>query len=143
MWLYGDANMPSPCPSDIPSDKIRERVQRKYDPSPSPQPLRTTQRRDVIVVGGGHNGLIAAAYLAKQGLDVLVLERRHVLGGAAVTEELMPGFKFSRVRPAGDGWEATFTCSDTLLLLLLCVCVCMCVTLSGLLPGRLAAAADH
>jgi phytoene dehydrogenase-like protein len=50
---------------------------------------------DAIVVGGGHNGLTCAAYLAKAGRKVLVLERRHVLGGAAVTEELYPGFKFS------------------------------------------------
>jgi phytoene dehydrogenase-like protein len=50
---------------------------------------------DVIVIGGGHNGLINAAYLAKAGKKVLVLERRHVLGGAAVTEEIFPGFKFS------------------------------------------------
>lgn len=46
---------------------------------------------------GGHNGLCAAAYLAKAGKRVCVLERRHILGGAAVTEELVPGFKFSRV----------------------------------------------
>jgi phytoene dehydrogenase-like protein len=48
-----------------------------------------------IVIGGGHNGLTAAAYLARAGRTVLVLERRHVLGGAAVTEEVFPGFKFS------------------------------------------------
>ncbi|XP_022136694.1 pyridine nucleotide-disulfide oxidoreductase domain-containing protein 2 isoform X2 [Momordica charantia] len=51
---------------------------------------------DAVVIGGGHNGLTAAAYLARGGLSVAVLERRHVLGGAAVTEELFPGFKFSR-----------------------------------------------
>ena len=50
---------------------------------------------DDIVIGGGHNGLVCAAYLAKAGRDVLVLERRHVLGGAAVSEELHPGFTFS------------------------------------------------
>ncbi|MDP7448195.1 MAG: FAD-dependent oxidoreductase, partial [Candidatus Latescibacteria bacterium] len=50
---------------------------------------------DAIIVGGGHNGLTCAAYLAKAGRKVLVLEGRHVLGGAAVTEELYPGFHFS------------------------------------------------
>jgi phytoene dehydrogenase-like protein len=50
---------------------------------------------DAIIIGGGHNGLTSAAYLAKAGKKVLVLERRHVLGGAAVTEEIYPGFKYS------------------------------------------------
>jgi phytoene dehydrogenase-like protein len=50
---------------------------------------------DVIVIGGGHNGLACAAYLAKAGSDVLVLERRGVLGGAAVTEEQWPGYQVS------------------------------------------------
>ena len=53
------------------------------------------QKYDVIVIGGGHNGLVNAAYLARAGKRVIVLERRHVLGGAAVTEEVFPGFKFS------------------------------------------------
>ncbi|CAM6103639.1 unnamed protein product [Calypogeia fissa] len=51
---------------------------------------------DAVVVGGGHNGLTAAAYLARGGLKLAVLERRAVLGGAAVTEEIVQGFKFSR-----------------------------------------------
>jgi phytoene dehydrogenase-like protein len=50
---------------------------------------------DVIIIGGGHNGLVTAAYLARAGVKVLVLERREVLGGACVTEELWPGFKVS------------------------------------------------
>jgi phytoene dehydrogenase-like protein len=53
------------------------------------------KRYDAVVIGGGHNGLTAAAYLAKAGRKVLVLERRHVLGGAAVTEEIFPGYRFS------------------------------------------------
>lgn len=50
---------------------------------------------DAIVIGGGHNGLVCAAYLAKAGQKVCVLERRHVLGGCATTEELWPGYKVS------------------------------------------------
>src|SRR3990172_2974660 len=53
------------------------------------------ERYDAIIIGGGHNGLVNAAYLARAGLKVLVLERRHVLGGATVTEEIYPGFKYS------------------------------------------------
>src|SRR5277367_2215679 len=51
--------------------------------------------RDVVIVGGGHNGLVCAAYLAAAGLSVRVLERRGVVGGAAVTEEFHPGFRNS------------------------------------------------
>ena len=53
------------------------------------------KKYDASVVGGGHNGLTAAAYLGRAGKKVLVLERRYILGGAAVTEEIFPGFKFS------------------------------------------------
>jgi len=53
------------------------------------------ERYDAIVVGGGHNGLTSAAYLAKAGLKVIVLERRSVLGGATLTESPVPGYKFS------------------------------------------------
>jgi phytoene dehydrogenase-like protein len=53
------------------------------------------KRYDAVVIGGGHNGLVNAAYLARSGLKVLVLERRHLLGGATLTEEIVPGFRFS------------------------------------------------
>ena len=54
-----------------------------------------TQRYDAVIVGGGHNGLVCAAYLARAGRRVLVVERDEIVGGAARTQEVFPGFKFS------------------------------------------------
>ena len=60
----------------------------------SPQ-ASADRKYDAIVIGGGHNGLVNGAYLAKSGLRTLILERRNVVGGAAITEELRPGFWFT------------------------------------------------
>lgn len=57
--------------------------------------VATSRNDDVLIIGGGHNGLVCAAYLAATGLKVRVLERRHLVGGAAVTEEFHPGFRNS------------------------------------------------
>src|SRR5438477_7390184 len=54
-----------------------------------------TSQYDAIVIGAGHNGLVTACYLARAGWKVLVLERREVVGGACVTEEVFPGYKVS------------------------------------------------
>src|SRR3954471_11051521 len=59
-------------------------------------PGRGPRSYDAIVVGGGHNGLTTTAYLARAGLNVVCLERRDILGGACVTEELWPGARVSR-----------------------------------------------
>ena len=53
------------------------------------------QNYDAIIIGGGHNGLLCAAYLSRAGKNVLILERRSIIGGIAATEEIFPGFKFS------------------------------------------------
>src|SRR3972149_8352228 len=50
---------------------------------------------DAVIIGAGHNGLVTAAFLARAGKKVLVLERRHLVGGACVTEEIHPGFRYS------------------------------------------------
>lgn len=57
--------------------------------------ITQSEKFNAIIIGGGHNGLVNAAYLGKAGLNVLVLERRELVGGAAVTEELLPGYKFT------------------------------------------------
>ena len=53
------------------------------------------RKYDAVVIGGGHNGLVNGAYLARAGLKTLIIERRHLVGGAAITEELHPGFWFT------------------------------------------------
>src|ERR1022692_85514 len=53
------------------------------------------QRYDAIIIGGGHNGLVTAAYLGRAGRKTIVLERRELVGGCAVTEEIWPGFRVS------------------------------------------------
>src|SRR5512141_333073 len=58
-------------------------------------------KRDLIIIGAGHNGLVAAAYLAKAGFKPLVLERRSVIGGECATEEFHPGFRSSLASSAG------------------------------------------
>jgi phytoene dehydrogenase-like protein len=64
-------------------------------PKKGSQKTSSDRRYDAIVIGGGHNGLVNGAYLAKSGLRTLILERRNVVGGAAITEELRPGFWFT------------------------------------------------
>jgi phytoene dehydrogenase-like protein len=64
-------------------------------------------KRDIIILGGGHNALVAAFYLAKKGYKPLLLERRDIIGGAAVTEEFHPGFKCSTVAHSGGPPLAT------------------------------------
>ncbi len=54
-----------------------------------------TDSYDAVIIGGGHNGLVCGAYLARAGLRTLILERRHLIGGAAVSEQTVPGFTFS------------------------------------------------
>ena len=56
------------------------------------------KRYDAVIVGGGHNGLVAACYLAEAGISTLVLERYSKIGGAAVSEEYVPGFTFPPAR---------------------------------------------
>ena len=66
-----------------------------------------TDGKRIVIVGGGHNGLVCAAYLAAVGLSVCVLERRGIVGGAAVTEEFHPGFRNSTLAyTVFRGWNS-------------------------------------
>ena len=79
-----------------PTQDARRSLRPKLDQAavaPSDSPRDRTY--DAIVIGGGHNGLVNGAYLAKSGLKTLIIERRHLVGGAAITEELRPGFWFT------------------------------------------------
>jgi phytoene dehydrogenase-like protein len=67
----------------------------KFRPQRGSRAGLATNTYDAIIIGGGHNGLVTAAYLARAGRRVVVLERRHILGGSAATEEVFPGFRFS------------------------------------------------
>jgi hypothetical protein len=96
LYHFPESDPPVNNVTVIPEMKIQERINQKYYPSPGAYIAPAKQHRDAIIIGGGHNGLITAAYLSKHGLDTLVLERRHLVGGAAVTEEIIPGYKFSR-----------------------------------------------
>lgn len=73
--------------------------------------IRMSNHYDAIIIGAGHNGLVTAAYLAKAGLQVLVLERRNIVGGIAVTEELFPGFRFNTCAQGVD-WLTPIIVSD-------------------------------
>ena len=100
VWQIGLHRVGARCPNRRASARLDPRRLSSHrticsldSPVGGPDPL--AQSYDAIVIGGGHNGLVSAAYLARAGLKTLVLERRHVLGGAAVTEEIFPGFRFS------------------------------------------------
>ncbi|XP_052655772.1 pyridine nucleotide-disulfide oxidoreductase domain-containing protein 2 [Harpia harpyja] len=80
-WLWGWHLSPGLSGARLAHAGAADQLQREYD---------------AVVIGAGHNGLVAAAYLQQAGVRTAVLEKRHVLGGAAVTEEIVPGFKFSR-----------------------------------------------
>src|SRR5882762_3740226 len=75
--------------------RCKNQTPQRHITFPSDRTMSSTQTHDAIIIGGGHNGLVCAAYLGMAGLKVKVLERRNVVGGAAVTEEFHPGFRNS------------------------------------------------
>jgi phytoene dehydrogenase-like protein len=83
----------------------RPTITSEEEPKPSLSVKAKQSDYDVVIVGGGHNGLVTAAYLAKAGHKVLVLEKKEMVGGTAVTEELIPGYKFSTLAD-GAGYLA-------------------------------------
>jgi phytoene dehydrogenase-like protein len=91
----------SPRAATKPQKPVRKKPASRSDRARSDRSTRTDRSTradrtyDAIVIGGGHNGLTNGAYLAKAGLRTLVLEQRHLVGGAAITEELYPGFWFT------------------------------------------------
>src|SRR6266699_5335541 len=85
----------SECSLGCSSPRCKNETPGRHITSPLDQTMSSTPTHDAIIIGGGHNGLVCAAYLGMAGLKVKVLERRAVVGGAAVTEEFHPGFRNS------------------------------------------------
>src|SRR3990172_4196006 len=85
----------SSTPPERRPDMGRTKTPTESNARPSAAAKPADRTYDAIVVGGGHNGLVNGAYLAKAGLQTLILERRTLVGGAAITEELYPGFSFT------------------------------------------------
>ncbi|XP_075238449.1 pyridine nucleotide-disulfide oxidoreductase domain-containing protein 2-like [Lycorma delicatula] len=88
-------NTAQKCTHQLLMRLMRQRVEYLFNPS-SKYSTKLEAAYDAVIIGGGHNGLVTAAYLSRAGRKVCVLERRPILGGAAVTEEIVPGFQFSR-----------------------------------------------
>src|SRR6266567_2717345 len=85
----------SECSLGCSSPRCKNETPGRHITSPLDQTMSSTPTHDAIIIGGGHNGLVCAAYLGMAGLKVKVLERRALVGGAAVTQEFHPGFRNS------------------------------------------------
>ena len=89
---YEQVAAPTPLPLDNPLvRRLTTTKTTSLEPTVDEADTKRRPHYDAIVIGGGHNGLVNGAYLAKAGLRTLILERRHLVGGAAITEELLPG----------------------------------------------------